>query len=308
MAELKNRIENGLNEARILLLGGQVLLGFLLRAYFEPRFKQLSHEGALVLCAATVVLTATLGLLIWPAPFHQIARRGAQTPDLDLFTTRILDWALAPLAISTGLSLYPVIQMVGIPDAWLFTSMSIVAALGLWYGLALVRHDPVRRRNAREETQKQRQQDARQGKSDLPDRIKNVLVECRMALPGAQALVGFQFVDVFFSSFEELPRSLQLVHLASLLCSLVATLLLIAPAAYHRIAEAGEETEHFLNVASRFLLASLVFLAPGMTGDIFVVLTRVTHSFMLGAGVSLFLLILFYAMWFVYSALARQKR
>jgi hypothetical protein len=73
-------------------------------------------------------------------------------------------------------------------------------------------------------------EDAQQGESDLPERIKNVLVECRMALPGAQALVGFQFVDVFFSSFEELSRSLQLVHLA--ICSLVATLLLIAPASF----------------------------------------------------------------------------
>jgi hypothetical protein len=83
--------------------------------------------------------------------------RGAGTPDLDLFTTRILYLALTPLAISTGLSLYPVIQMVGIPGAWLFTLMGIVAAQGLWCGLALVRRDPMRRRNAHEETQKQQQ-------------------------------------------------------------------------------------------------------------------------------------------------------
>jgi hypothetical protein len=181
-------------------------------------------------------------------------------------------------------------------------------ALVLWYGMALLHYDPQRRKKTRADAEKQKGEDSRQKQSDLPDRVKNVLVECRMALPGAQALVGFQFVDVFFDSFEKLPRTLQLVHLGSLLCSLIATLLLIAPAAYHRIAEAGEETEHFLKVASRFLLCALVFLAPGMTGDIFVVVAKVTESFTSGIIVASVLLVLFYALWFGYSAWARERR
>lgn len=308
MAKLANRIENGLNEARILLLGGQVLLGFLLRGYFEPRFSQLSHQAQIVLTAATVLLTATLGLLIWPATFHQISRHGEQVPELDVFTTRVLDWSLMPLAICTGLSLYPVIEVLRLPFAWEFSSASIVLALVLWYGIALLHYDPRRRKKARDDAEKQKDEDHKQRQSNLPDRIKNVLVECRMALPGAQALVGFQFVDVFFDSFEKLPRTLQLVHLGSLLCSLIATLLLIAPAAYHRIAEAGEETEHFLKVAGRFLLSALVFLAPGMTGDIFVVVAKVTQSLTLGIVVASVLLILFYALWFGYSAWKRERR
>src|SRR5438309_3230704 len=99
MAELKNRIENGLNEARILLLGGQVLLGFLLRAYFEPRFTQLSHEAQVILSAATILLTGTLGVLMWPAGYHQIALASEQVVEFDGFTKGILNWCLMPLAI-----------------------------------------------------------------------------------------------------------------------------------------------------------------------------------------------------------------
>ena len=55
-------------------------------------------------------------------------------------------------------------------------------------------------------------------------------------------------------------------------------MLLITPAAYHRIHEAGENTENFHKVASRLLLAALVFLGPGMAGDLFVVIAKQTQS------------------------------
>lgn len=90
-----------------------------------------------------------------------------------------------------------------------------------------------------------------------------------MALPGAQAFLGFQFAIVFAPGFERLPRPWQLIHFGSLLATTVSTVLLITPAAYHRIHEAGEDTEHFHRVASRLLLTALVFLGPGMAGDLF---------------------------------------
>src|SRR5581483_12256355 len=90
-------------------------------------------------------------------------------------------------------------------------------------------------------------------KPDLSERIKKVLIECRMALPGAQAFLGFQFAIVFTDSFEKLPRSSQLVHFITLIFTTLAIVLLIAPAAYHRIAESGEDNESFHNIASYLL-------------------------------------------------------
>ena len=306
MAQLENRIENALNEARILLLGGQVFLGFLLRAFFEPGFTRLTHRGDIALAAAMIIITAAVGLLVWPAAFHQIAERGGETAYTATFTTTVLDWVLMPVAIGLGLSLYSAAIDMKVPHASIYAIASTLVALTIWYLIALFRHDPQVRERVRRQSREQEEENRKLRKKELPQRIKNVLTECRMALPGAQALLGFQFIDVFFDSFTELPRSLQWTHFASLLCTMMSTILLIAPAAYHRIAEGGEDTEHFLKVASRMLLLALVFLAPGMTGDIVVVLYRVTNLIAPGLIISFVMLLAFYALWFGYSAWARE--
>src|SRR3989442_9118053 len=99
MAELKDRIENVLNETRILLLGGQVLLGFTYRVYFEPGFDRLPREAQIVQTLGLVVLTAGLGWLISPASFHQIAERGEETLRVHDFTNRILTGDCFPLRL-----------------------------------------------------------------------------------------------------------------------------------------------------------------------------------------------------------------
>ena len=308
MAELTNRIENALNETRILLLGSQIFLGFLLRAFFEPGFSRLTYAADIALTTATILTTAAVGLLVWPAAFHQIAERGAETAFTATFTSTVLDWVLMPVAIALGLSVYTAAIDMRVPKASVFAIASSLVALGVWYFMALARHNPAIREKVRRDTAEQEQENKKQNKTELPQRIKNVLTERRMALPGAQAMLGFQFIDVFFDSFEKLPRSLQWVHFGSLLCTMVSTVLLIAPAAYHRIAEGGEDTEHFLKVASRMLLLALVFLAPAMTGDLVLIVHRVWHRTMPGIVLSAGLLVTFYALWFGYSEWARARR
>jgi hypothetical protein len=127
-----------------------------------------------------------------------------------------------------------------------------------------------------------------------------------MALPGAQAFLGFQFSIVFAQGFEHLPRPWQLIHFFSLLATTVATVLLIAPAAYHRIHEAGEDTENFHKIASRLLLAALVFLGPGMAGDLFVVIAKQTQSPGTAGAIAGLLLLAFYGLWFGVSAWRRK--
>jgi len=82
--------------------------------------------------------------------------------------------------------------------------------------------------------------------------------------------------------------------------------LLIAPAAYHRLAEAWEDTEHFRVVASRLLLAALVFLGPGMAGDLFLVIAKVTGSTIKAGLTAGLLLLAFYGLWFGASAWRRK--
>src|SRR5207237_672241 len=114
--------------------------------------------------------------------------------------------------------------------------------------------------------------------TDLETRIKQVLTEARVILPGAQALLGFQFAAILMDAFEKLPRSSQYVHLASLGLIAANIVLLMAPAAFHRIVEDGQDTERLHHFSSAMVLCALVPLALGIAGDSYVVLDKVLGS------------------------------
>jgi hypothetical protein len=302
MVRLSNAIENVLNEARMLLLGGQVLLGFSYRISFESRFEQLPSSAQLAEIAGLGIMTAGLGWLIWPAAFHQIKEKGRESAAIHALTTTVLDWALLPLAAGLSLTIYPVLVALQVPRALLIAVLAGAFALALWYGWSCMVGDREKRKRVQRNLAGQEKQGEREHPPDISDQIKKVLIECRMALPGAQAFLGFQFAIVFAQGFERIPRSWQIVHFVSLLATTISIVLLIAPAAYHRLAEAGEDTEHFRRVASRLLLAGLVFLGPGMAGDLFLVIAKVTGS-PTEAGLTAGLLLLaFYGLWFGVSA------
>lgn len=304
MPRLSDAIDNVFSEARMLLLGGQVLLGFSYRICFEKKFEQISRPAQLAEIAGLAIMTAALGWVIWPAAFHQIAVKGRMTAGLHAFTSNVLDWALLPIALGLALTQYTVASALDLRFAPAIGAAAGVFALGIWYAWSVSGRETERKRKVQQELSQQEKK--QRGEPDLSDRIKKVLLECRMALPGAQAFLGFQFAIVFVQSFEQLPRTWQLIHFGSLLATTIATVLLIAPAAYHRIHEAGDDTERFHRVASRLMLAALVFLGPGMAGDLFVVIAKVTHSPTLASWVASALLLAFYGLWFGVSSWRRK--
>lgn len=304
MPKLSDAVENVLNEARILLLGGQVLLGFSFRISFEQRFDQIARTAQMAEIIGLGIMTAALGWLVWPAAFHQITEKGRTTASVHAFTTNVLDWALLPFAVGLALTLYTVSAALELPYSAAIGSAAGAFSIAVWYGWSRADRKPGAKQKVQTELARQEKNDA--DKRDLGDRIKKVLIECRMALPGAQAFLGFQFAIVFAQGFEQLRRPWQIIHFASLLATTVATVLLIAPAAYHRIHEAGEDTEHFHKVASRLLLMALVFLGPGMAGDLFVVIARETQSPGTAGAIAGLLLLAFYGLWFGVSAWRRK--
>jgi hypothetical protein len=67
-----------------------------------------------------------------------------------------------------------------------------------------------------------------------------------MVLPGAQALLGFQLAIMVLEGFDQLPPASQRVHLASLALMVLSTILLMAPAAYHRLVEQARRRNTFI--------------------------------------------------------------
>jgi len=93
-----------------------------------------------------------------------------------------------------------------------------------------------------------------------------------------------------------------------LLLVAVCTILLIAPAAYHRIVEAGEDSEQFHGFAGRMLLAAMVFLALGVTGDFLVILLSVFRSRAVALSLATALLLFFFGLWFGSTVYIRMRR
>ena len=145
-------------------------------------------------------------------------------------------------------------------------------------------------------------------RTKLKDKIQHVLTETRVVLPGAQALLGFQLVTILMDGFEKLTTVAKYVHLISLCLIAVSIIILMTPAAYHRIVEKGEETEHFHRFASRTLLAALVPLAAAVCGDFFVVVWVVIDSETFALVCVGVMLVLFYGLWFGLPSYWRRLR
>lgn len=132
-----------------------------------------------------------------------------------------------------------------------------------------------------------------------------LLDECRMVLPGLQALFGFQLIAVFQQRFaEDLPVMEQRLHFASLTLVALASALVMMPAAYHRITDITCVSREFLRNSSRMLLASMVVLAAGLSLDYYVVGWLVFADRVVAVGAAA-LLGVFTALWFVLPRLLR---
>jgi uncharacterized protein DUF6328 len=73
-----------------------------------------------------------------------------------------------------------------------------------------------------------------------------------MVLPGIQALFGFQLIVVFNARFHDFTALEQVLHLIALLLDAVAIVLIMTPAAYHRIAERGIVSRRFIEMPRVF--------------------------------------------------------
>jgi hypothetical protein len=310
LAKLKDRIKVALDEGRMLILGAQVLVGFQFRSILEKGFEQLPRSSQYLKLGALGLMLLAIGLLMSPGAYHRIVEEGEDTPDVHSYTTKVLGMALLPFAIAFGLDMYIVTgKLMGYTPA-IITGLGLsLVALFFWYGIEMkrkARREPEIKEA--EEMEKKKNREDEKGGTKLKDKIEQALTEARVVLPGAQALLGFQFASMLVEGFDKLPGSSKYVHLISLALMALAVILLMAPAAYHRIVEEGQDTEHFHRVASRFLIAAMVPLALGICGDLFVVARKVTESAIAGIISAAAMLLFFYGLWFGYTIYQRNAQ
>jgi hypothetical protein len=97
-----------------------------------------------------------------------------------------------------------------------------------------------------------------------------LLNELRVALPGAQVLFAFLLVVPFSTRFH-VDRVEKAAYFVALLATLVGTILLIAPSAYHRLRWREKNKERMLKTSNRLAIGGLVAIAVAMTASVFLV-------------------------------------
>jgi hypothetical protein len=141
----------------------------------------------------------------------------------------------------------------------------------------------------------------------LADATTHLLEECRMVLPGVQALFGFQLIAVFSARFGELSPGEQRLHLVALALVAVAGALVMTPAAYHRQSRPRHASTWFLLLGSRLLLLALIPLMAGIGLDFYLIARVILGAPGVSAALASLLMVLFAGLWFGLPRIRRAR-
>lgn len=108
-------------------------------------------------------------------------------------------------------------------------------------------------------------------KEQLEREHGELLEELRSLIPGADVLFGFLLAIRFTQQFSDLTSLQKYVYYATLLTVAVAIVLLLAPAAYHRIRFREGDKEVMLRKGNREAIAGTAAIATAITGVLFLV-------------------------------------
>lgn len=89
--------------------------------------------------------------------------------------------------------------------------------------------------------------------------------ELRVALPGVQVLFAFLLVAPFNQRFDRVSQFERHLYFATLLLTLLASMLLIAPAIIHRLEFRRGEKAYVVQTANKLMIAGLIVFAITMT-------------------------------------------
>ncbi len=150
--------------------------------------------------------------------------------------------------------------------------------------------------SGREETEEER---ADRNLSDL-------LQELRVALPGVQVLFAFLLTVPFTQRFDDLSDFQEKLYFGVMIAVALATVMLVAPTAGHRILFRRQQKEYIVTLSNRLALAGLMLLAVAMCGVValisdflFGTTAAVTSTVVMGVA--------FAAFWFVGPIIRRTK-
>jgi hypothetical protein len=298
--KLESVLKVSLDELRMQMLGSQVLFGFQFQGLFQDNFHSLPSSGRTADGVAMALMIVVFGLIVAVPCQHRIVDEGNSTLRILRVSSLCSNCALGPLAAAVACDIYvAALHTLGNTRSLTLASAAFLFALAAWYGLgAGMRHSLKAAKGA---------SPMKQTPTPMHAKIEQLLTEARVILPGAQALLGFQLIVTMTQAFDRLPPSVKAVHLTALMSLVVAVVLLIAPAAVHRLAFRGQDDPRFLQPGSVFITLALLPLAASICCDIWVALYQLIGSDSIPtAGASITAAFLF-GLWFVLPLFLRGR-
>jgi len=118
----------------------------------------------------------------------------------------------------------------------------------------------------------ERDQRGESRKERVDRELIELLNELRVALPGVQVLFAFLFTVPFSSGFERMTDMQRGWYFVTLVATVAASALLMAPTSYHRLTfrEGTSEKERMLRTVNGFAIAGIAMLDLAIGGAVFV--------------------------------------
>jgi uncharacterized membrane protein YuzA (DUF378 family) len=127
--------------------------------------------------------------------------------------------------------------------------------------------------------------------------LNELLSELRVALPGVQVLFAFLLVAPFNQRFGRVSSFERGLYFATLLCTLLASILLIAPTLVHRLQFRRGQKECVVRTANRLTIAGLSVFAVAMTGAMLLI-THYLFGVATAVVTTVLVLVAFALVWF----------
>jgi hypothetical protein len=298
--KLESVLKTSLDELRMQMLGSQVLFGFQFQGLFQDNFQALPVSGRAADAVAMALMILVIGLIVAVPCQHRIVDEGESTLRILRVCSRCANYAMGPLGAAVACDIYvATVHTVGPPCSIALSSGALLLALGFWYGLgAAMRRGMNTSRGLASMPQT---------RTPLHAKIEQLLTEARVILPGAQALLGFQLIVMLTQAFDRLPKGVQAVHVAALLSLVIAVVLLIAPAAIHRLAFQGRDDAKFLGSGSLIVTLALLPLAASICCDLWVALYKLGGSDTISTLGALVTAAILLGLWFVLPLALRER-
>lgn len=136
------------------------------------------------------------------------------------------------------------------------------------------------------------------------ERYEELLQELRVMLPGVEVLFAFLLTAVFANRFSDLDQLGRVLFAVSLTTSAITVLLLLMPAALHRLAKI-DRTER-VRVATRFQIIGSLTLGISMSLALFVVV-RFMFSTPVALGLAGLVAAVWAGVWYLFPIWLNQR-